>query len=465
MQDSQRYTAIVIGTGQGGKPLAGALAKAGHATAIIEKNDRVGGTCVLTGCTPTKTMVASARVAHLARRSADYGVGTGDVSVDMAVVQERKREVVDQWSEGSRKGLERQERLDLIYGTGHFTAPHSIEVVDDDGAVTHRLEADHIFINVGGRPRIPAIEGLAEVRYLTSATVLDLDQAPEHLIVLGGGFVGLEIGQMFRRFGSDVTVVEAGPRIAGKEDPDVSEAVADLLREDGITIRMGARPVRAAETDDGVVELGIETDDGEESVVGSHLLVAVGRRSNTDLLNLEAAGLETDERGNIPVDEYRRTAVDGVWALGDVTGAPPFTHTSYDDYRVIEDRLLGDGRLTTRNRVLTYAVFTDPQLGRVGLTEEAAREKGYDVRVAKLPMSRVARAVETGETRGFMKAVVDAETDRILGAAVLGIQGGEIASALKLAMMGDLPYTALRDAVLPHPTLTESLNNLFATVD
>ena len=465
MGETQRYDAIIVGTGQGGKPLAGALAEAGHRTVIIEKNDRVGGTCVLTGCTPTKTMVASARIAHLARRASDYGVETGDVSVDMEAVRRRKREVVEQWSEGSRKGLERHDDLDLVHGTARFTGPKSMEVVDDDGEVTHRLEADRIFLNVGARPFIPPIDGLDDIDYLTSASILELDHAPDHLIVLGGGFIGLELGQMFRRFGSDVTIVETASRIASREDPDVSEAMTEILEEDGIAVRTGARAARIEQTDDGTLELFLETDDGEDSVVGSALLVAAGRRPNTDLLNLEAAGLETDERGNIPVDEQRRTAVDGIWALGDVTGAPPFTHTSYDDYRVVEDDVLGEGKLTASDRVLTYAVFTDPQLGRVGLTEEQAEEEGYDIRVAKLPMTHAARAMEMDETRGFMKAVVDRKTSRILGAAVLGVEGGEIASALKLAMMGRLPYTALRDAVLPHPTLIESLNNLFMTID
>ncbi|MGK7312672.1 MAG: mercuric reductase [Candidatus Longimicrobiales bacterium M2_2A_002] len=470
MNGIDRYDAIIVGTGQGGKPLAGALAEADLRTAIIEKNDRVGGTCVLTGCTPTKTMAASARIAHLARRAEDYGVETGDVRIDMARVRERKRDIVEQWSEGSRKGLERHDDLDLIRGTARFTAPHTMEVADDDGQVTHRLAADRIFLNVGGRPRIPTIDGLDDVDYLTSATIMELDYAPDHLIILGGGFIGLEFGQMFRRFGSDVTIIEAGPRIAGREDEDVSEAITEILRDEGITIRTDATATAARRPDANRpaanrVELTVETEDAEETIAGTELLVAVGRRSNADLLNLEAAGLETDDRGHIPVDDRRRTEVNGIWALGDVTGAPPFTHTAYDDYRVIKNNILGDGTLTTAGRVLTYAVFTDPQLGRVGMTEALAEEQGHEVRIAKLPMSRVARAMEMDETRGFMKAIVDARSGQILGAAILGIEGGEIASAVKLAMMGRLPYTALRDAVLPHPTLAESLNNLFMTLD
>ena len=465
MNGPDRYDAIVVGTGQGGKPLAGELAEAGVRTAIIEKNDRVGGTCVLTGCTPTKTMIASARVAHLARRGDDYGVRTGDVAVDMELVRQRKRDVVEQWVEGSRKGLQKHDAVELIHGTARFTDPHVMEVVDEDGDVVRRLTADRIFLNVGARPRVPDIDGLDTVDYLTNASVMELDHVPDHLIVLGGGFVGLEFGQMFRRFGADATIVESGARIASREDPDVSEALTDILEEEGLDVRTGARATRVRQAADGSIALEVETDDGADIIEGTALLVAAGRESNADLLNLEAAGLSTDERGNIRVDDRRRTEVEGIWALGDVTGAPPFTHTSYDDYRVVRDDVLGDGELTTASRVLTYAVFTDPQLGRVGLTEHQAKERGLDVRVAKLPMTRVARAVEMDETRGFMKAVVDAETGRILGAAVLGVEGGEIASALKIAMMGGLPYEALRDAVLPHPTLTESLNNLFMTLD
>jgi len=486
----ERFDAVVIGTGQGGKPLAGALAEAGWRTAIVER-DRVGGTCVVRGCTPTKTMIASARIAHLARRAHDYGVRTGEISVDLERVRERKRGIVDSWSEGSRKGLERHDALELVMGDATFVAPRVVKVELRDGG-TRRLTAPHVFVNVGGRPTIPPVRGLEEVEYLTSASIMELGEVPEHLVVLGGGFIGLEFGQMFRRFGAKVTVLERSDRIASREDEDVSEALREIFEEEGIEVRTGVELTRVSPTEDGGVRLTLESHTGRDrsargaagngtgnhgngngseagSLEGSHLLVAVGRTPNSDGLGLEAAGISTDDRGHIEVDERLETSCPGVYALGDVIGAAPFTHTSYDDYRVLRANLLEDGDEKARQKILPYAVFTDPQLGRVGRTErearEEAREEGREVRVAKLPMSRVARAIEVGETRGFMKAVVDARTDRILGAAILGIEGGEVVSVLQAAMMGELPYTALRDATIAHPTLAESLNNLFMELD
>ncbi|MDT8436161.1 MAG: mercuric reductase [Gemmatimonadota bacterium] len=459
---TERFDAIVIGTGQGGKPLAGALARAGHRTAIIEKG-RVGGTCVIAGCTPTKTMLASARIAHLARRAGDYGVATGPVSVDLSRVRERKRAIVDSWSEGSRKGLEKHEKLELIFGTARFSGVREIEVALSDGG-RRRLAADRIFLNVGGRARVPDVRGLDEVPFLDSTSIMELGSVPGHLLVLGGGFIGLEFGQMFRRFGADVTIVQKDDTLAPREDEDVARAIEEFFVEEGIRVLTAAEAV-AATTRNGGVELRVRGKDGEEILRGSHLLVSAGRVSNADLLDLAATGLEADERGWIPVNDRCETDVEGIWALGDVTGAPPFTHTAYDDYRVIKANLLDGEARSKRDRILPYAMFTDPQLGRVGLSEREARERGLDIRVAKLPMTRVARAIELDETRGFMKAVVDAGTDRILGAAVLGIEGGEVVSVLQLAMMGGLPWTALRDAVLAHPTLAESLNNLFMTLD
>jgi len=463
MPDIESFDAVIIGTGQGGKPLAGALARAGWRLAIVERG-RVGGTCVIEGCTPTKTMVASARVAHLARRAADYGVETGPVSVDLSKVRERKRTIVDQWSTGSRRGLERHDTLELVEGVARFASPTEIAV--DDGNGGRRLAAPRIFINAGARPVVPPIDGLDAVPYLDSTSMMELGEVPDHLLVLGGGFIGLEFGQMFRRFGARVTIVEAGPRLVAREDEDVSGALADILEEDGITVRMGAPVSRVEPADGGYgITLVLDGKDGPERITGSHLLVATGRRPNSDTLDLPAAGLETDGRGFIPVDDQCRTSVEGIWALGDITGAPPFTHIAYDDYRVIESQLLGEGQVTREGRLLPYALFTDPQLGRVGLTEREAREQGYDVKVAKIPMTRVARAIEIDETRGFMKAVVNADDGRILGAAILGVEGAEVVSVVQVAMMGGLPYTALRNAVLAHPTLSESLNNLFMTLD
>ncbi|TVP78333.1 MAG: mercuric reductase [Gemmatimonadales bacterium] len=459
---------LIIGTGQAGKPLAGALAEAGRRVAIVER-DRVGGTCVVRGCTPTKTMVASARVAHLARRASDYGVQTGDVAVDLSRVRARKREIVDSWSRGSRKGLERHPTLELIEGEARFAGPRTVTVHAADGSLLRHLEAERIFINTGARPRIPDLPGLAEVHPLDSTSIMELDRVPEHLVILGGGFIGLEFGQMFRRFGAQVTILERADRLAPGEDEDVAAAIHEILAEDGLDIRTGAAAARveaAGPRSTGAGDRGvrIHLEDGR-AVEGSHLLVATGRVPNTDALDPGIAGVALDPRGFVEVDERLRTSAEGVWALGDVAGSPPFTHMAYDDFRVVKANLLDGGDRTTKGRIPTWTVFTDPQLGRVGLTEAEARKEGLDVRVATLPMSRVARAIEMDETRGLMKAVVEAGTHRILGAAILGIEGGEIAAALQFAMMGDLPWTALRDAPISHPTLAESLNNLFATLD
>lgn len=460
---SERFDALIIGTGQAGKPLAGALAEAGQRTVIVER-DRVGGTCVVRGCTPTKTMVASARVAHLARRAADYGVRTGGVSVDMGVVRRRKREIVDSWSEGSRRGLERHDRIELVFGEARFSADKTIEIALAEGG-TRRIGAEQVFINTGARPNIPPIPGLTEVPYLDSTSVMELAEVPGHLIVLGGGFVGLEFAQMFRRFGADVTVLQRGERLIDREDEDVSEAVREILEEDGIMVRTGAAVTSAASKGVGHVEVQVTSEEGEDSIAGTHLLVAAGRIPNTDRLALEATGLAADDHGYVPVNDRLETAVEGIWALGDVAGSPPFTHAAYDDYRIVRANVLEGGSASREGRIPTHVLFTDPQLGRVGMSEREARETGRNVRVAKLPMKRVARAQETDETRGFMKAVVDRDTGRILGASILGVEGGEVAAVLQMAMLGDLPYTALRDAMIAHPTLSESLNNLFTGLD
>ncbi|MEZ4425150.1 MAG: mercuric reductase [Gemmatimonadota bacterium] len=465
MTQPEPCDALIIGTGQAGKPLAGALAKAGWRVVVVEKG-RVGGTCVVEGCTPTKTMVASARVAHLARRARDYGVHAGEVTVDLAAVRARKRAIVDAWSGSSERGLTKHDTLELVPGVARFTGPRAVSVhdaeTDGEGVPARRFAAEHVFINAGTRTRIPDLPGLDRVPYLTSTSIMELAEVPEHLIVLGGGFIGLEFGQMFRRFGAAVTIVEGGARLVAREDEDVSDALADILRDEGIDLRLDTPAERVGVGPDGGIALHLE---GGDTVLGSHLLVAIGRRSNADGLGLEHTGLEPDARGFIPVDDRCRTGVENVWALGDITGAPPFTHISYDDYRVVESQLLGDGSVTRAGRLLPYVMFTDPQLGRVGLTEADARKQGRDIRVAKLPMERVARAVETDETRGFMKAVVDAGTDRVLGAAILGIEGGEVMSVLQMAMVADLPFTALRDGVFAHPTLAESLNNLFLALE
>lgn len=460
---AEELDAIIIGTGQAGKPLAGTLAQAGWKTAIIEKG-RVGGTCVIDGCTPTKTMIASARVAHLARRAAEYGVQVVGVDVDLAAVWQRKREVVDMFSTGSERGMRRHETLELILGEARFVGPRAVEVRLEDGGA-RRLSAAHIFINAGARPSVPPIPGLDTVPWLDSTSIMELGETPAHLIVLGGGFIGLEFAQMFRRFGAEVTILERGDQIAGREDADVAEAITGILRQDGIIIHTGMEVACVGPSPDGGIAVNARQAGREHIVHGSHLLVASGRTPNTDALNLGAAGIETDERGYIRVNERLETGVPGVYALGDIAGSAPFTHVAYDDFRVVRANLLDGESRTTTGRPTPYTVFIDPQLGRIGLSETQAREQGHEIRVASLPMTRVARAIETDETRGFMKAIIDAKTDRILGAAVLGVEGGEVMTVLQVAMMGDLPYTAIRDGVFAHPTLAESLNNLFMSLD
>jgi pyruvate/2-oxoglutarate dehydrogenase complex dihydrolipoamide dehydrogenase (E3) component len=462
MTPERHYEAVVIGSGQGGNPLARAFADSGRKTALVER-EHVGGTCINEGCTPTKTMIASAKVAYLDRRSADYGVVDGLVSVEMQKVRRRKREIVDSFREGGERRLERS-GVDLIRGEASFAGEKELVVRPIDGG-TLRLTAANIFINTGARPGSAPIEGLDDVPALDSTTIMELDEVPEGLLVLGGGYVGLEFAQMFRRFGSEVTVVQRGPQLLAREDADVADAVAEVLREDGIEVllRTEARSVR--QDGDGALRLAVSGPEGERTLSGSHLLVATDRPPNTESLNLEAAGVETDEHGFVKVDERLETNVPGIYALGDVKGNPAFTHVSYDDYRVLKANLLEGGDATTSGRLVPYTVFTDPQLGRVGMSETEAREAGRDVLVAKMPMSHVARALEVDEPRGVMKAVVDAESDQILGAAVLGIEGGEVAAMLQIAMMGRLPYTALRDGIFAHPTLAESLNSLFATLE
>ena len=463
MANSQHYDAVVIGAGQGGSPLAGALAAAGRKTAIIER-EHVGGTCINEGCTPTKTMVASAKVAYLDRRSADYGVQNGPVDVDMVEVRQRKRDIVDTFRGGSEQRLEDAENLDLLMGEASFTGPKELEVRFDDGE-TIQLSAENVFINVGARPGGVPVEGIDDVPTLTSTTIMELDEVPEHLLVLGGGYVGLEFAQMFRRFRSEVTIVQRGPQLLSREDADIAKAVAEILDEDGVEVLLGTEAQSVRQEESGGIQLTVNGPDGERTLSGSHLLVAAGRPPNTDLLNLEAGGVETDKRGFVEVDERLETNVPGVYTLGDAKGGPAFTHISYNDYQVIEANLLKEGHATISDRLVPYTVFMDPQLGRVGLSEAEAREQGYDVRVAKMPMSYVARALEMDESRGMMKAVVDDDTGQILGCAVLGIEGGEIMAMIQIAMMGKLPYTALRDGVFAHPTLAESLNTLFADVD
>ncbi len=457
----ETYDLIVIGAGQGGDPLARSFAKAGKTVALVERLE-VGGTCVNRGCTPTKTMAASARVAYLARRAADYGVGTGPVTVDMAKIRERKRDIVKDFREGTEKKIADTEGWTLIYGDATFTGPKSVEVAPNGGGGTRTLTAALVVINTGARATIPKIEGLDSVEFLDSTSIMEVDAVPEHLIVLGGSYIALEFGQMFRRFGSQVTILEKSAQLLGHEDPDVAEEMQKILTEDGLDIHTGVNAVRVEKSAGGGVAVTLE--DGK-TVTGSHLLVAVGRTPNSDGLGLDAAGVEMDDKGLITVSDTLETSQPGVYVIGDIKGGPQFTHISYDDFRILEANLLKDGHRATTDRQVPYTVFTDPQLGRVGMTETEAKKAGKSIKVATLPMTEAARALETDESRGLMKAVVDAGTGQILGAAIIGVEGGETMAVLEVAMMGKLPYTALRDATLAHPTWAESLNNLFMTLD
>lgn len=463
MGEPVHYDAVVIGSGQGGTPLAGGLAESGLSTALVEARE-VGGTCVNYGCTPTKTMVASARTAYVVGRAQDYGVevGTGGVSVDMARVRERKRSIVSSFRGGSERRVENTANLELIRGHARFESAHSLSVLKKGGG-RYEISADRIFINTGTRPAVPEIDGIDKIEHLDNETIMELDRVPEHLVVIGGGYIGVEFGQMFRRFGSRVTIVQRSQRLLPREDAELGDAVGELLESEGVELLLGADPVSVSGSHTGEFELSVRRDGSESVVRGTHLLLAAGRTPNTDTLDAEKAGVELDRRGYLRTNEFLETGVEGIWALGDVKGGPAFTHISYDDYRVLMRNVVEGGRHSIAERLLPYAVFTDPQLGRVGLSEEQARAAGHDIRVAAIPMSWVARALETDETTGLMKAVVDAATERILGFAMLGMQGGEIAGAVQLAMMGNLPYTKLRDGVFSHPTLMEALNTLFSS--
>jgi pyruvate/2-oxoglutarate dehydrogenase complex dihydrolipoamide dehydrogenase (E3) component len=463
MSNQDQYDAIIIGAGQSGTPLSTTLADAGWKVALVER-EHVGGSCINEGCTPTKTMVASARVAYLVRRAADYGVQTGPISVDMDKVRQRKRDIVNSFRSGSQGRVEAAENADLLMGEARFIGPKTVEVDLNAGGI-RQLTADKIFVNTGAQPHIPPLPGLEGVPYLNSTTIMELGEVPDHLLIIGGGYVGLEFGQMFRRFGSQVTILQRGTQLLSREDPDIAEEVAEILREDGIQILLETEPVRAELEPGGHIRLTLDSADGQESVSGSHLLIAAGRVPSTQGLGLEAAGVETDGRGHIKVNERLETNAEGIYALGDVKGGPAFTHISYDDFRVIRTNLLEGGGASTAGRMVPYTVFIDPQLGRVGLTEKRAREEGRNIRVAKMPMDYVARALEVDEARCLMKAIVDADTEKILGVAILGVEGGEIMAIVQVAMMGGLSYKALRDGIFTHPTLSESLNNLFSSLE
>ena len=454
------YDLIVIGSGQAGNPLASAFLARGKRVAVIERG-AVGGTCVNYGCTPTKTMVASAQVAEFARRSHEYGVRVGTVEVDMRAVVARKDEIVKRSRHSNEKKFEKG--IDLLRGTGSFLGPRLLAVASNDGGEIH-LTADCIVIDTGLSPDLPDIDGIDRVPCLDNVTVMQLETVPRHLLILGGGYIGVEFAQMFRRFGSEVTIIQSDSQLLEKEDPDVAQVMAEILEQDGIQILLDCRATSVAPGGSGV-QLTVQGSGPTQTLDSTHLLVATGRKPNTGELNLAGVGIAQDEHGFILVNERLETSVSGVFAVGDVKGGPAFTHISYDDFRILKNRLLDHGDRVTSGRPVPYCVYTDPQLGRIGLSETDAQKAGRPYRLARIEMSSVSRAFETSRTRGFIKALIDPQTSEILGAAVLGVNGGEIMSMLQIAMMGKLPCTALRDAILAHPTLAESLNSLFMSLD
>jgi pyruvate/2-oxoglutarate dehydrogenase complex dihydrolipoamide dehydrogenase (E3) component len=462
MKPSQ-YDAIIIGAGQAGGPLAKKLAQAGKKVVLIEKR-WVGGTCVNDGCTPTKTWVASAKAAYMAANSGPLGVTIKNYKVNMAQIKKRKDDIVEHARTGNQKALEGTANLELIFGDATFTGIKTIAVRLNDGGV-RTFKADLIFLNTGVKTMIPEIEGLRGINYLTSTTILDLDKVPEHLLVIGGNYIGLEFGQMFRRFGSKVTILERSSRLVSREDEDISKEMQKILEQEDIVIQTGSQASRFKQKEKGKITATVKNAGNEKKIKCSHVLIAAGRIPQTDTLNLDKTGVKIDDKGFIKVNDKLETNVKGIYALGDVKGGPAFTHVSYNDYTIVYRNLIEKKNYTIKNRPIPYCVFTDPQLGRVGISETEAKEQGLDVKVAKLPMAHVARAIETGDTRGFMKAVVDAKTKKILGAAIFGAEGGEIMSVLQMAMEGGITYDRIRYCVFAHPLYSESLNNLFMTLE
>ncbi len=445
---STQFDAIIIGTGQAGPPLAGRLTTAGMKVAIIERK-LFGGTCVNTGCTPTKTLIASAYAAQLARRAAEYGVVVGDsVGVDMKAIMARKDAVSGKSREGVESWLKGMKNCAVYEGHARFVSPDEVRVNDDT------LVSERIFINVGGRAIVPDMPGVDKVPYLTNSTILELDALPRHLVIVGGSYVGLEFAQMYRRFGSEITVVEKGSRLVQHEDEDVSEAVREILEREGIAVRCNAECISFSPHGEDVA-VSVDCTEGEPEVIGSHALLAVGRRPNTDDLGLENAGVATDKHGYITVDDQLRTSVPGIWALGDCNGKGAFTHTSYNDFEIVAANLFDDQPRRVSDRITAYALYTDPPLGRAGKTEAEARKSGRQVLVGTRPMTRVNRAVEKGETQGFMKVLVDAESNQILGAAILGTGGDEAIHCILDVMYAKAPYSTMQRAVHIHPTVSE----------
>ncbi|GGB79823.1 mercuric reductase [Dyadobacter sediminis] len=458
----KHYDAIVIGSGQAGTPLSKKLANAGLKTALIEKR-WVGGTCVNDGCSPTKAMIASAKAAWSAYHNKNIGVFSEIVKLDFAAILKRKNGIVQMMRDNSEQGILETENLDLYYGSAEFNAEKELSITMNDGH-TEIFTADQIFINVGEKPEIPVIEGLEETGYLTSTTIMELNEIPEQLLVIGSGYIGLEFGQMYSRFGSKVTILEPSERILSREDGDIAEEVTKILSEENIRLLTNSKAVSVSRNEKRIT-VNLESNGEKNALECTHILVAAGRKPQSAALKVEAAGITIDKKGYIKVNEKLETNVKGIYALGDVKGGPAFTHIAFDDYRIIAANVIRQENKTTEGRMVPYCMFIDPQLGRIGITEQEARDKGLNVKVATLKNSSVARSIETGDERGMMKAVVDAATGQILGASILAEQGGEIVTILQMAMMGGVTYDRILNGVFAHPTYAESLNNLFMTLD
>lgn len=458
----RRFDAIVVGSGQGGVPLAKKLAKAGWQTAIIEKR-LIGGTCINDGCTPTKSMIACAAAAHTIANSQEWGITVSDFKVDLEKMVDRKNKIVQSFREGSTKGLEKTQGLSIIYGEAFFSGHKTISVKLRDGG-QEDIAAEHIFLNTGTLPYVPSIPGLDTVSYLTNTTILELTKLPSHLIVLGSGYVGLEFSQLFRRLGCPVTIIDKNKQLLLREDEDVAAAVRKVMESSGVTMYCNAHVQKVEQTGD-AVRIQLTANGATHAITGSHLLVAAGRTPQSKSLLPENTGLVTDEKGHIPVNDKLETNIPGIYVLGDLKGGPAFTHISYNDHLIVYKNLIQMENVSIKDRPVPYCMFTDPQLGRIGLTEKEAKAAGYKVKVACLDMTRVARAIETGHTQGFMKAVIDAGTDKLLGAAILGPEGGEVMSVLQMAMSGNITATQLKEMIFAHPLYSESINNLFMTLD
>jgi pyruvate/2-oxoglutarate dehydrogenase complex dihydrolipoamide dehydrogenase (E3) component len=460
MSELQRYEVLVLGSGEGGKYLAWHMARAGRRTAVVERK-WIGGSCPNINCLPSKNEIWSAKVADLVHHAAKFGMVTGSTAIDVARVRQRKREMVEDMITVHLDKY-RASGAELIMGAGRFVAPKTLEVQLSDGG-TRVLAGERVFLNVGTHATIPPIPGLADARPMTNIELLEIDRLPEHLIVLGGGYVGLEFAQAYRRFGSRVTIVERGPQLLSREDPDVAEELQRILGAEEIATLLGNEVLRVEGRSGKGVRLRVRTSGGEQTIAGTDILVAAGRTPNTAGIGLDIAGVELDARGYIKVNDRLETTAPDVWAIGEGAGSPQFTHVSFDDFRVIRDNL-GGGKRSTRDRLVPYCLFTDPPLARVGLSEGEARQRGIAVRVANLPMSAVLRTQTIGETAGFMKVLVETTGDRILGFTMIGPEAGEVLAAVQTAILGGLPYTVLRDAILAHPTMAEGLNALFSAV-